>query len=165
LKNWYAVFTKPRSEDNVANLLSLAGIETLSPKIAQKKFFGMRIAETVEALFPCYIFAQLDPYCGFRMVKYTRGVRYIVGGHDPAPVSDEIIETIRMRMAGGVIRIEPEPLRVGDEVVINAGPLKGFYGIFARYTRASERALILLKTINSRLEIESWQISGGVPAA
>jgi len=164
LQNWYAVYTKPRSEEHVASLLSLAGIETLSPKMAQKKFFGMRISETVEALFPCYIFASFDPYCGVRIVKYTRGVRYIVGGHAPVPLPEEIIETIRRRMSDGVIRVEPEPLKPGDEVVINAGPLKGFYGIFARYTRPSERALILLRAINSKLELECWQVSRGVQA-
>jgi transcriptional antiterminator RfaH len=157
--NWYAVFTKPRSEDHVARLLSLAGIESLSPRIAHKRFVGVRACEVIEPLFPCYMFAYFEVESMFRTVKYTRGVRYVVGRDLPVPVPRGIIEGIRARMEDGVVRIERESLTVGERVVINAGPLKGLEGIFSRYTKGSERALLLLRAINSRLEVESWQVS------
>lgn len=50
--NWYAIYTKPKAEGSVAQLLSKAGIETLNPKMSVSKYEGRKYIEAVEQLFP-----------------------------------------------------------------------------------------------------------------
>ncbi|SPQ01714.1 NusG antitermination factor (fragment) [Candidatus Sulfobium mesophilum] len=84
--NWYAIYTKPKAEGSVAQLLSKAGIETLNPKISVRKYAGRKYIEAVEQLFPCYIFAFFDEGKQGHMVRYMRGVEYVVGKKNPLTV-------------------------------------------------------------------------------
>jgi transcriptional antiterminator RfaH len=84
--NWYAIYTKPKAEGSVAQLLSKAGIETLNPKINVRKYAGRKYIEAVEQLFPCYIFAFFDEGKQGHMVRYMRGVKFVVGKKNPLTV-------------------------------------------------------------------------------
>jgi transcriptional antiterminator RfaH len=156
--NWYAIYTKPKAEDSTTQLLNNAGIETLTPKIKTRKYLRKKYAEGIEQLFPCYIFAFFDIERHGHMIKYTRGVRYIVGKEHPLKVHQEIINAIRERMEGGIVKQVIERFRRGEKVLIKEGPFKDFYGIFERDVSGRERALILLEALQSKLEIETLSI-------
>ncbi len=74
------------------------------------------------------------------------------------PVPGEIIDSIRVKMAGGVIALQPEEIREGGQIVIKDGPFAGFYGIFKRYTKGSERCLVLLDALGWTLETDNCLI-------
>lgn len=158
VENWYAVYLKPGCENSVSLRLELAGVPTLNPLLRQKRFRRNKIMESVSPLFPCYIFARFDPAARHRMVSYTRGVKYIVGGPAPAAVPAEIIDAIKGKMAGGVIEILPEELDEGMQVQVREGPFKGFYGIFRRYTNGRQRCLILLENLSWTIETDNWLV-------
>ncbi len=159
--NWFAVYTKPKSESNVTELLRGAGIEVLGPKLIIKRLRGGRVAELEEPFFPCYIFSRFDPVEKLKLVSYTRGVRYVLGLGQPIPVPDYLIAALKGRMDGEYVRIEPPEFRTGQEIIIGQGLFKGVSGIFERYTHSSERVLVLLKEMGWKLEVESWQVSAG----
>jgi transcriptional antiterminator RfaH len=156
--NWYAIYTKPKSEDSTTRLLNKAGIETLSPRIRVLKRVRGKYVDVVEHLFPSYIFACFDHYTHSHMVKYTRGVKYIVGGEEPLAVPSEIIEVIQERMKDGIITPLPEDIKEGDRVMISEGPFKDFYGIFQRSMPGKARAMILLETLTCSLQIDQRSI-------
>ncbi len=158
MTNWYAVYTKPRAEDSTALLLSNAGIETLNPKIKVKKYVRKRYSAAIEPLFPCYIFAFFDSEAQHRMVKYTRGVRYIVGKDRPLPVVPEIISAIKERLEGDIVKAVPARFEKGERVLVKEGPFKDFYGIFERNIPGRERVMILLETIHCKLDIEQLSV-------
>jgi transcription antitermination factor NusG len=89
------------------------------------------------------------------MIKYTRGVKFIVGKQNPLVVPQEIIDTIQERMEGDIVIPAPERLESGDRVLIKEGPFASFYGIFERVVPGRERAMILLEALHCKLEIES----------
>ncbi|HXX53156.1 MAG TPA: transcription termination/antitermination NusG family protein [Thermodesulfovibrionales bacterium] len=150
---WYALYTKPKSENAVVTLLNNAGIETLNPKIQIRKFVKGKYMLVLEHLFPSYIFAFLNREEESHMAKYTRGVKYIVGKENPVMVPPEIIDSIKERLEGDIIREIPENLKKGDRVLIKDGPFKDFYGIFERVLPGKERSIILLEALYSRLDI------------
>ena len=153
---WYAVYTKPRKEESVAFLLRNIGIEALSPKLKLQRYRNNRFTEVIEPLFPCYVFADFEKAKHFHLISYTRGVRYVVGKHDPVVVQDEVISTIKNSMGEGkIIVLSPPKLRTGDRVLIREGPFKDFYGLFERETRAPDRVIILLSTLDCRIELDS----------
>ncbi|NOY64975.1 MAG: hypothetical protein GXO97_06245 [Nitrospirae bacterium] len=159
-RRWYCIYTKPAHEDIVSYKLSLHGqIEIFNPKLKTTRYIRGRYTKNIEPLFPCYIFARFCHEEYGHMITYTRGVRYIVGSNlnTPCEVEPEIIEYLRsMADENHIIQPPPPDLRPGDEVIIKEGPLKGIVGIFQYRLKASERVLILLKTISyqARMQID-----------
>jgi len=153
---WYAIYTKPKKEDSVAFQLQNIGIEVLNPKLRLKKYKSNRFIEVIETLFPCYLFAHFEKEKYSHLITYTRGVRYIVGKNNPVLVRNEVIDTIKEGMEDdNIIVIKPQKFRQGDKVSIKEGPFKEFCGIFEREIRGPERVMILLSTLNCRIELDS----------
>jgi len=160
--NWYALYTKPRSEDLVASRLQDIGIEILNPKLQSKKYKGNKVGEVIEPLFPCYLFANFEKEKYSHLIAYTRGVRYIVGKSHPVVVHDEVIGTMKERMEdGNIVVIRPQRFERGERVFIREGPFKDFYGIFEKEIKGHERVMILLDSISYKLEIDSWVLAKG----
>lgn len=159
-KSWYAVYTKAKKEYGVAQLLSNAGMEVLSPRLKLKKSHRGKRIEIIEPLFPCYIFAQFDYPHDYRLVKYTRGVRRVVGtSREPLPVDDWIISMIKARLVDGIVELKPPVFKRGDVVEVTDGPFQGLMGIFEREIPGKQRALLLLDTImQARVEVDKGDI-------
>jgi transcriptional antiterminator RfaH len=155
-QKWYAIYTKTRKEDVVAFQLKETGIIVLNPKIKSKKYLRSKIIETIEPLFPCYLFAHFDKDQYFHLINYTRGVRYILGKGNPIVLPEEVINAIKDNMKEEEVLIRPQQLEKGDRVLINEGPFKDFYGIFEREIKDSERVQILLDMVYYRLEIDRY---------
>lgn len=151
---WYAVYTKPSQEDRVAKNLSRADIEVFNPLLKSIKVIRHRYQEVIQPLFPCYIFARFDFNHNSRLVRYSRGVKSIVGSHNaPLPVAEEIIETIKSKTgADGMVLIRHE-INPGDTVEIRDGPLRGLTGIFEREMPDKERVMVLLSAIEYQARV------------
>lgn len=160
MQNWYAIYTKPKSELAVAGKLSDCGFTVLSPLLKERKVYRRKLQEMITPLFPCYIFANLDISRTYRLVKYTRGVKSIVGtAYAPAIVPDAIISSILDRMEDGIITVKTPEFRSGDEVIIRAGAFEGFEALFERELNGTERVSILLKALNARITLDRGLLS------
>lgn len=114
----------------------------------------------IAPLFPCYIFVNLDIARNYRLVKYTRGVKNIVGtAYAPAIVPDAIISAILDRMENGIITAKAQEFRSGDEIKIRTGVFDGFEAIFEREINGTERVSILLKALNARITLDRALLS------
>lgn len=158
--NWYLIYIKPNSEDVLFKRFSDRGLEVLNPKLKERRFIRRKLQEVISPLFPCYIFVKFDLLKDHQLVKYTRGVKRLVGSANmPAVIPDEIVLSIKNRMAEGVINIKPVRFEPGEEVVVKGGPFQGFDAVFEKELKGAERVSILLKTINARLVIDSPMIA------
>ena len=157
--NWYAIYIKPSCEDATALHLRNAGIEVLNPKIRIKKYLRGKYLTVIEPLFKNYLFACFDNERHNQMIRFTRGVKYIVGKENPVVVPVEIIRAISEHMGeDSIITPVPEPLSKGDRVMIKEGPFANFYGIFEREIPGRDRIVILIEALGSRLEIEDVSV-------
>jgi transcriptional antiterminator RfaH len=157
--HWYAIYTKPKHENSVTSRLQQYGIEVLNPKSRFKKYRGGRLTEVIEPFFPCYVFAKFDRYTALRLLKYAKGVRYVVGKNNPIAVPDEITGAIREHMKeDNVVFVKPDTFEKGVRVKIKDGAFKDFCGIFERTTKGFERVIILLETLCWRLEISAGSL-------
>jgi transcriptional antiterminator RfaH len=161
-QSWYAIYTNPKQEERVNLNLRLKSLETCYPMVREhsRPSYGKPVYVS-KPLFPRYVFARFEVNSFLSKVRYTRGVHSIVSiGHDPAPVDDEVINTIQLRIGqNGFVKTEEE-LASGDRIMIQDGSLKGLVGIFERGIKASDRVMILLTAINyqSHLIIERDRI-------
>lgn len=160
--NWFLIYTKPRCEESVSTKLAESGFEVLSPKIEERRYIRRKLQDVVSPLFPCYIFARFDNPADYRLIRYTRGVKSVVGPeHIPSPVPEEIIGQIRERMEGGVVHIEPSSFALGEDVSIQAGPFEGLEAVFEKQLKGSERVSILLKAVNARVVVDASILKRG----
>lgn len=153
--NWYLVYTKPKNEDIVSRKFIEAGFEVLNPKLKERKVYRRKLQDITSPLFPCYLFVRFDAMKDYRLIKYTRGVRSIVGlSGNPTIVPEEIISSILSRMTDGIILLEPQEFKPGDKVIIKAGPFEGLNAIFEREMKGTDRVGILLGSINARTTLD-----------
>lgn len=144
MKNWFVLQTKPLKEAIVEKLLREAGMPVYCPRYKDED-------GRVHSLFPCYEFVYFDYPRQYRMVRFTRGVRRVVGNEvGPIPVEQEVIQEIRSREVDGFIVLveEPPPPEIGDVVEVVKGPFKGFKGIFSRVLTGEQRVVILLNYLD-----------------
>ena len=155
IRNWYCIYTKPKQEDLLSRRLSdITEIEVFNPKLKKKKYVRGRLKEIVEELFPCYIFSRFNPDRYFHMVRFTRGVRRIVGNEVPFVVDEDIISLIRSKIKEGFVNLEPPVFKSGEQVIIKDGPLSGLTAIFLKELSAKERVLVLLNTLAYQAKVE-----------
>lgn len=148
---WYVVYTNPKQEERADSNLRAWGVQTLNPKVKSRRFNEFTGAPTVttKPLFPRYLFAKFNARHQLAKIAYTRGVHYVVSfGGQPVSVDDEIIKIVQDRVdQSGFVRLGDD-LKQGDRVVIKAGPLREFEGIFERKLKDNERISVLLTTIS-----------------
>lgn len=155
MKNWFVINTKPKKEFQVEKLFTEGGIEVYNPKYMYEN--------KMKPFFSGYGFVYFDFPAQYQLVKYTRGVKRVVGSREaPTAIPEEVILEIKSREIDGLIELykygeEPE---VGDEIEVMEGPMKGIRGIFKKELTAKERVIILLNyvTYQGQLIIEKEKL-------
>ncbi|HEV7329731.1 MAG TPA: UpxY family transcription antiterminator [Flavisolibacter sp.] len=121
---WYAVYTRPRWEKKVAELLNRKGIENYCPLNKVIKQWHDRKKLVEEPLFTSYVFVYLTP-AEMVEVKKTDGVlNFVYWLGKPAVVKTEEIRTIQ-KFLNEYKDIQLEKVKVcpADTVQVISGPL------------------------------------------
>ena len=143
MKNWFVINVKPKKDVQVERLFLEGGFTFYSPKYVFEK--------QTRSFFPGYAFLRFDYPAQYQMVKYTRGVKKIVGNPEgPTPIPEEILRELWVREKNGHIELDKygqEP-GIGDEIEVVEGPLKGLKGIFKKELDERERVMILLNYVS-----------------
>ena len=164
MKHWYAIHTKPRQETLAAENLRRQEFEIYLPRIKQAHRYRHQCRDTIEPLFPRYLFIRLD-LCKDTIspIRSTRGVAKLVSFSGlPATVPDPFIETLVQSADPDTELFHPEALlfEAGESVTIVDGPLEGLAAIFnARDGEA--RSIILLELLGKtqQVRIDSTHLS------
>jgi transcriptional antiterminator RfaH len=143
MPEWFVINTKPKKELQVAKLFAEGGFSCYVPVFRQDG--------RVKPFFPGYGFLRFEFPDDFQTVRYTRGVKRVVGNRNgPIPVPGGAIDRIRSREVDGLIEFEKhgETPKVGDEIEVVEGPLKGLKGVFRKEIGDKERVMILLSYVS-----------------
>ena len=148
--DWFIINSKPKQEfDAERNLRSLA-IPVYLPVYGKKVRKNRVKVERVAPLFSGYLFAHFDVREFYQKVRYTRGVKSILGYNEYLwTISDEKIQDIKSRESNGlvVLRKREQNFRKGDRILIDDGDFEGWEGIFQEELPDRERAMILLTNV------------------
>jgi len=154
MERWYAVHTKPYSENRVATLLDERGIRTFHPMI-KITIANQRKRRT--PLFPGYLFAQLDYDIGDPSGwKWTPGLRYVVTYGDwPIPIPNDVVQLIQEKVStpDSLAHLLGQDLEAGDRVRIKNGPFKDMLAVFVGPVPPAERVNVLLDTLNRSVRL------------
>jgi len=128
-KKWYAVYTKPRWEKKVAELLTRRRVENYCPLNQVVRQWSDRKKTVLEPLFASYVFVQASE-AEHLTIKQTEGVlNFVYWLGKPAVIKDEEIEAIRFFMrTHSHVQLEKIDVNISDRVRITGGPLIAFEG-------------------------------------
>jgi transcription antitermination factor NusG len=123
-KKWYALYTRPRWEKKVADLLTRKKIENYCPVNRVYRQWSDRKKIVLEPLFTSYVFVNIDETEQLP-VRTTDGViNFVYWLSKPAVIRNEEIETIkRFLNEHNNIQLEKIPVKLNDTVQIIGGPL------------------------------------------
>lgn len=144
MEAWYALYTKPNAEAQVARALETRGFRFFLPLLPPRK-----ASTRPQPLFPSYLFVRCDlSEIVVDQLEFLPGLRHVVGfSGKPAVVPDEAIDLMASELdeieaAGGLVKHQFKP---GDTVVIDSGPLAGLRGVFQGPLGPAERVRILVR--------------------
>jgi transcriptional antiterminator RfaH len=147
---WFIISTKPKQEFSAQRNLLTLDINVYLPIYAKQVKKNKEKVETFTPLFCGYLFAQFDIDRFYQKVRYTRGVKKILG-HDCYlwTIANERIEDIRSRENNGVVKLsrKTDIFRKGDSIRIDEGDFDGWEGIFLEELPDHERAIIMLTNV------------------
>ena len=123
-RKWYAVYTRPKWEKKVAELLTKKKIENYCPlnKVLRQWSDRKKIVE--EPLFTSYVFVRLSE-AEIWTVRTTDGILNMVYWlNKPAIIKDNEIEAIKSFLGEhGTISLEKARVNINDTVRVVSGPL------------------------------------------
>lgn len=143
---WYAIQTKPRQEETALIHLQRQGYPCHLPRIRERRLIRRRPVSIAVALFPGYLFAQLDLVRqNIAPIRSTRGVIGLVRfGQAPAPLPEGFVESLHEQdEAPGQEALD---WRAGEALEVTEGPFAGLRAIFAARDGA-ERVIVLMELL------------------
>jgi len=157
MQQWYALYTKPNAEYQVATVMQHHNIQTYLPEIDYGKASDGR---TRKPFFPCYLFIKTDfEKVSFSSVQWTPGLKRVVTCDGvPLPLPEDLIDVIRRKL--GEIEAKggwpSHTFQPGQPVRIKDGPFKDMLAIFEGPTRPSQRVHVLLTILGhvSRTQVD-----------
>lgn len=126
---WFAVYTRPRWEKKVAELLSKNAIENYCPLNKVERRWSDRKKIVEEPLFTSYVFVRTN-LKNHIAIKETDGVvNFVYWLGKPAVIRDPEIELIkRFLNEHKNVRVERSTISVKDKIKIVSGPLMEMQG-------------------------------------
>ena len=157
IDRWYAVCCKPRQEAVAEENLQRQGFHVYLPRIRIRHRRRGQWIETVEALFPRYVFIRIDPrQRSMATVRSTRGAVGLVRfGGQPAVVPTVVMEALLQRedAASGLHEDKRSLFNAGEPVRIVDGPLAGMEGVFTQQD-GEKRVIVLLELLGKTNKVK-----------
>lgn len=150
-QRWFLIFTKPAGEQTAKTHLERQGYRVYYPRVLCPVLRRGRWSERIVALFPRYLFVQLDTLRqSLGPVRSTVGVTSVVRfGHEAAPVPDTLVDDLigRTDPDSGFHRLaNSRRLEPGARVNVIAGAFEGLDGVFER-AAGGDRVVVLLNLL------------------
>ena len=154
MSNWLLLQVKPKQEVRALENLQRQGGECYCPKILIEKLSRGKRIEVEEALFPGYLFINVQPEQNgltYTSIRSSRGVSKIVGfGAELIKVPETLIEQIKYREKSDSMGFIAKDLpQAGDNINILEGPFKGLKAVFS-HTDGIQRSIVLINLLNQQ---------------
>ena len=155
---WFALRVRSKHEHVSAEHLRHRGFEEFSPTYKEEAQWSDRKKIVERFLFPGYVFCRLNPNDRLPVLT-TPGVVDMVGfGQGPSPVPDVEIDRVRKMVDSGLL-VTPWPfLEVGQQVILERGPLAGLEGILEEVERGARLVVsipLLQRSVSTEVD-RNW---------
>lgn len=157
-KKWFAVYTKPRWEKKVADLLVKEQIVTYCPLNRVVRQWSDRKKWVIEPLFTCYVFVCISAEEVGRVKGINGIINFVCWLGKPAVIKDEEIDIIkRFLNEYDNVNLEKAEVNVNDVVRITNGPLMESEGSILSVGR--KRVKVYLPTLGFAMVAEIEKVN------
>ncbi len=142
---WQVIYTKPKQEQKATEHLENQGVEVYCPKISLEKISKGQLKDTLEPLFPRYLFVKIPESTSWTSVRSSRGVvDFVKFGNRIAEVQEHIVSTLEQAISDNQKKCYGDIPESGESITITEGEFLGLEGVFQE--RESEnRCFVLLE--------------------
>lgn len=148
---WYACYTRSRTEKTTVIQLEQAGIECYLPLIRTLRKWSDRMKWVDMPLLRSYIFVRVSQDNYAKVLSTDSVVRFITFENKAVPIPDKQIDTIRLLLnQGAELEVVSKRFEPGDKIVVQAGPFLGLQGELVQY-RGKKKVLIRLGSMSESL--------------
>ena len=159
LRNWYAVYTKPRYEKKLTSYLNDKGIEAYLPLRRTLRQWSDRKKLVEVPLMSSYVFVNVIPNQYYEVLNTPGAVKYIWFGGKPAVIPAKQIETLKLITSTDLeIECVSGTIPKGSRIKVISGPLKDLTGELLNYAgkhkvivRIDHLDKVLMLTISPQL--------------
>jgi transcription antitermination factor NusG len=128
-KQWYALYTRPRWEKKVADLLEKKKVEVYCPLNKVQKQWADRRKVVLEPLFSSYVFVYVTEQEHLSIRQTDGVVNFVYWLNRPAVIRNEEIDTIKKFLNEyDHVSVERTQVNLNDRVRIINGPLMMWEG-------------------------------------
>jgi transcriptional antiterminator RfaH len=149
--SWFIISTKPKQEFIAEQSLKDLGARVYLPLYFKKVKKNKEKVEVLSPLFSGYLFAQFSVIDLYHKVRYTRGVKSVLGNNECLwTIADKKIDDIKCREQDGIVtlRRREDQFKCGDRILIDEGDFDGWEGVFYEDLPDNERAIIMLTNVS-----------------
>ena len=152
--HWYAIYTRPRAEKQVADRLDEQGIHVYLPLQKKLRQWSDRKKWVETPLFSSYLFVKIDRR-DYDRVLHTNGVvKYITFEGRAVPIPQNQIDNLRIVVDSNAdVETTWETRRKGEKVRVNGGPLKGLEGVLIS-DGGRKKVLVQIDRLDQNLVVE-----------
>ena len=142
-QKWYAIYTRPRWEKKVHNLLVQKGIESYCPLNKVHRKWSDRVKLIEEPLFKSYVFVRASDDLRTE-VRMTEGViNFVYWDGKPAVIKEKEIQAVRKFLDEHqnveLVKVDWKP---DEKVAVLAGPLMNAEGRVLQVNSKTVKVLI-----------------------
>jgi transcriptional antiterminator RfaH len=150
--NWYALYTKPRNEKKVAQLLQSLGVETYCPVVTTTKQWSDRKKKVTTPVLPSYVFVQVEEKNREVVFQVPGVVRYVYWLGKAAIIRDAEITTLKEYLSEEYTTIFQTSIQPGDRIKLTTGPFKGQDALVKKISNTKTQ--VILESLGILLTLE-----------
>lgn len=149
-KKWYALYTRPRWEKKVNDLLTRKGMEAYCPLNRVRRRWTDRTKIVQVPLFTSYVFVNITE-AEKGEVRFTDGVvNFVYWERKPAIIRNEEIELIKKFLRDYEdVEVRPISLTEGQRVRIRTGVMMNKEGVVVQIK--NNRAVVVIESLGYEL--------------
>lgn len=155
MKDWYLLYCKRSEQERAVINLDRQGVDCYYPQVTVKKVSRGKRIESIEPLFPSYVFVQFDPETvSYTSVRSTRGVAdFIRCGAMPQKVREELIYNLMMNEDSEehqrLLSMLPQP---GEKLKLEQGKFQGIEAIYQE-PDGEKRSFMLINLLGKPVKV------------
>lgn len=155
MKNWYAIYVRPRSEKKVAKVLSDVGIDHYLPLQRSLRKWSDRKKWIDMPLIPGYCFVHLDLADRLQVLTLPNVVQFVRFNGQPALIQPSHIEFMRRMLSQTEVdfTISNQMPAPGQTVEITSGPMIGMQAEMVS-EKGKSRIIVRLEALNNIIQVE-----------
>jgi transcriptional antiterminator RfaH len=149
---WYAVYTRSRSEKKVAHELDKSGIDHYLPLYKSLRQWSDRRKKVLLPLISSYVFVHITPRDHYQVDQTSGVVCFVHFNGKPVAIPEWQIRNLQI-LVGARMHIEDGcEFKTGAPVRVTMGPLAGIHGIVAEI-RGQHKLIIQIEALNFNLAV------------